>query len=479
MLKKHLKRLLIITSILLMLQLFHLKAEAYVGNGFLWNKTEISVDLNSNFDDYINDFDVKFYYKGELTNEEVKVSLDSFYYGNLSVSTKVVETKSVKMIATVKGYSSYDRRDIIVHVVDTEFPKINKIKDLDFEIGSVINYDEYFSFSDNDAIASIQYNDSAVKYTVPGVYSLNVTVSDPAGHVVSENFSVSISDKSVPDLILSNFITVEYGDLDFDITKYVKASDSYEGDLTSSVKLKGLDVYKLGDQTVTVYVSDSSGNVRSVNKVITVVDTTAPVLELSKYNDTIYLSQEAPDFRSYIKRCDDNTSQIDISLVDIDASNFLMEYGSYIITYKVRDKANNYCLRKLSINVSYKEAPIIECKDLEFEENATINLRDYIRVSDLYDTSISSDYKLYDSALDTKTSGKYEIFVEATNMAGQSTIAKFYVTIKAKDSDTKNALYDVYEYIYENKLIIILAVIVISVAVVVIIIKKKQTKNGV
>ena len=65
-------------------------------------------------------------------------------------STNIVETKAVKMIATVTGYSSYDRRDILVHVVDTEFPKITKIKDLDFEIGQVINYDDYFKFSDND-----------------------------------------------------------------------------------------------------------------------------------------------------------------------------------------------------------------------------------------------------------------------------------------------------------------------------------------
>lgn len=105
----------------------------------------------------------------------------------------------------------------------------------------------------------------------------------------------------MPDLILSNFITVEYGDLDFDIKNYVKASDSYEGDLTSSVTISGLDIYKLGDQTVTIFVSDSSGNVRSVSKVITVVDTTAPVLELSKYNDTIYLGEETPDLRGYIK----------------------------------------------------------------------------------------------------------------------------------------------------------------------------------
>ena len=62
-------------------------------------------------------------------------------------------------------------------------------------------------------------------------------------------------------------------------------------------------------------------------------------------------------------------------------------------------------------------------------------------------------------------------------MAGHSTIAKFYVTIKAKNSDTKNNFYDIYEYIYENKLVIILAIIVISGVVIGIIIKKSKQKN--
>ena len=106
---------------------------------------------------------------------------------------------------------------------------------------------------------------------------------------------------------------------------------------------------------------------------------------------------------------------------------------------------------------------------MEFEQNETINLKDYIKVSDLYDESMSSNYKLYDSALDTKTPGKYEIFVEATNMAGHSTIAKFYVTVK-------NTFYDIYEYIYENKLVIILAIIVISGVIVGLLIKKANKK---
>lgn len=479
MLIKRKKKILLCFIIISLFLLSSNKVNAYVGNGFVWNQTEISVDLNSNFDDYIEEFEVTFYYKGTMTDEPVKVSLDYFYYGNLTISTSTVETKIVKMIATVPGYSSYDRRDILVHVVDTEFPKITKIKELDFEVGQVVNYDEYFMLSDNDKIESYQYNDSKVNYSVPGTYPLSVNVSDVSGHIVSENFNVVISDKGIPDIIISNYISVEYGDLDFDIKRYVKANDSFEGDLSDNVVMTGLDVYKLGDQSVTIAVSDSNGNTRRVNKIITVVDTKAPTLELTRYNDTIYLGDDPPDFSQYIKACYDNTCDIDTSKIEIDSMGFNMLYGTYTITYKIKDDFNNYCVRKLNLNVSYKESPIIVCRDLEFKQNEIFDLTEYISVSDKYDDSVSEHYQIYSDAVDNKTPGKYEVVVEATNMAGHSTIEKFYVTIAGTNSLTEDSLFDIYEYIYENKVIIIITLIVITVVVIVIYKKKKQTKTSV
>ena len=94
------------------------KSSAYVGNGYVWNKTEISININDNFEDYLDEFEVKFYYKGQLTDEEVKVSLDKFYYGGLSVSTSEVGRKTVKLIAEVSGYSTIDRRDILLNILD-------------------------------------------------------------------------------------------------------------------------------------------------------------------------------------------------------------------------------------------------------------------------------------------------------------------------------------------------------------------------
>lgn len=63
MLKKYRIKVILLVLSVFICQLFLLNVNAYVGNGFLWNKTEIYVDLNSNFDDYIKEFEVKFYYK--------------------------------------------------------------------------------------------------------------------------------------------------------------------------------------------------------------------------------------------------------------------------------------------------------------------------------------------------------------------------------------------------------------------------------
>ena len=64
MLKKYRIKVILLVLSVFICQLFLLNVNAYVGNGFLWNKTEIYVDLNSNFDDYIKEFEVKFYYWG-------------------------------------------------------------------------------------------------------------------------------------------------------------------------------------------------------------------------------------------------------------------------------------------------------------------------------------------------------------------------------------------------------------------------------
>ncbi len=456
------------------------KSSAYVGNGYVWNKTEISININDNFEDYLDEFEVKFYYKGQLTDEEVKVSLDKFYYGGLSVSTSEVGRKTVKLIAEVSGYSTIDRRDILLNILDSEPPVITQLKDLNFEVGEPFNYNEYFMITDNYGIQSVQYLDHNVNQTVPGSYNLEVLVTDNGGNTVSKNYMVVVRSTSTPVLSLANFVYVEYGDLDFDITKYVSASDSIEGDLTSSVKITGLDIYKLGDQTVTISVANSNGYVSKKEKTITVIDTEAPTLELKTYSDVIYLEDEKKfDLKSYITKCNDNCDNLSEDDVIIDSSDFSYTYGSHVIVYKLCDSSKNYTTRKLNLNVSYKSTPTIIANDIEIKINSSLNILDNVIVSDPYDEAIGDSLIIDTGLLDLTKAGKYEITLEATNKAGNTTYKKIYITVYDDSTPSQNTLSELWNLIYENKIIVIIILIASSVGIIYLIKKKSKNKGGV
>lgn len=469
-----------IVVFLLVFILLEKKSSAYVGNGYIWNKTEVSINVNDNFDDYLDSFEVKFYYKGEMTDAEVKVSLDKFYYGNLSVSTNEVGRKTVKLIAEAKGYSTIDRRDIILNILDNQLPEITQIKELNFEVGEPFNYSDYFMVTDNYGISSIQFLDSNVNQTVPGSYNLGVLVTDNGGNIVNKNYKVIVRSTSTPVLSLANFVYVEYGDLDFDITKYVSASDSIEGDLTSCVKIDGLDVYKLGDQTVTISVANSNGYVTKKEKTITVIDSQAPTLELSTYNDVIYLEDEKNfDLKNYITKCNDNCDNLSEDDVIIDSSDFSYTYGSHIIEYKLCDSSKNYTIRKLNLNISYKTAPTITASDQEIKINSSLNLQEIISVSDPYDDYIEDSVIIDTGTLDLTKAGKYEVSIEATNKAGNTSVKKIYITVYSDKTPSQNTISNLIDTIYENKIIVIIVLALASIAIVYLIKKKKKNKEGV
>ncbi len=453
---------------------------AYVGNGYIWNKTEISINVNDNFDDYLKEFEVKFYYKGEMTTAEVKVSLDKFYYGNLSISTSEVGRKTVKLIAEAKGYSTVDRRDIILNVLDSIPPSITQIKELNFEIGKPFNYSEYFSIKDNYGIKSIQFLDSKVNPSIQGTYDLEVIVTDEGDNTICRNYKVIVRSTATPVLSLVNFVYVNYGDLEFDITKYATASDSYEGDLTKCIKIEGLDVFTVGDQKVTISVANSNGYVTKQEKVITVIDTESPILELNTYSDVIYLEDEKGfDLKKYIVKCSDNCDDLGIDDVIIDSTDFSYTYGSHTIEYKVFDKSNNYTIRKLNLNVSYKSSPLIEVYDQEVNINTSINLRDLAKVSDLYDDAIGESLIIDTGSLDLTKAGKYEVLFEATNKAGNTTYASIFVTVLDNSTPTKNKIKDILTLIYDNKIAVAITIAALTGVFIYFVRKKKKNKEGV
>ena len=462
---------------------------AYSGNGFVWNTLELTIPINSSLESYLSNFEVRFYYNGKMTNEEVKVELDSFYYGSLSIDTSKVAEKEVTLIATVSGYTNYDRQTVKVHIKDYEAPTIKCIKDLVFNYGEEIDFSKCFSITDNAAIdektVSIKYDENDLN--IPNdetkeneYHQVTVSCSDVNGNLTVKVFKYIIKKSNKVNLSAASHIELEYKDLNYleNLKSYIKATDDYDGDISDTVSITGLDINKLGDQEIEISVTNSAGVTKTILKTIKVVDLTAPVLELKTYHDTVLKDDVYNiDFYSYINKIYDNASDLTEQNVEIDTSDFTYNIGQNSVYYVLKDESNNYTKRELIIDVRYEVAPIIlvDEEKLTFVQGESFNLSDYIHVSSEYDPNVSSNYKLDEKVLNRDEPGVYEIIIEAMDYAGNEAVKKCFVTIESKDEQgIGNTLNGIYKFIYKYKLIFILFIIGIFVWLIIFINKKKK-----
>lgn len=480
------KKLLLFISFICIFILCHTSSTfAYSGNGFVWNTLELSIPINSNFESYLDTFEVRFYYNGKMTNEEVKVKLDSFYYGSLTIDTSKVAEKEVTLIATVSGYTNYDRQTVKVHIKDYEAPTIKCIKDLVFDYGDEIDFSKCFSITDNAGIdektISIDYNVNNLSEL--GSHEVTVSCSDINGNLSKKTYTYYIKRKDEIVMNVASHIEIEYNDLNYleYIKTCVKASDDYDGDISGTVSVTGLDIKTLGNQDIEISVTNSAGTVKSVTKTVTVVDLSAPVLELKTYHDTVLKDDLYNiDFYSYISKIYDNASELTEQNVDIDKSDFTYNIGQNSIYFVLRDESNNYTKRELIIDVRYEVAPIIlvDEEELTFVQGESFDLSDYIHVSSEYDPNVSRNYKLDEKVLNRDEPGVYEIIIEAMDYAGNESIKKCFVTIESKDEQgIGNTLNGIYKFIYKYKLIFVLAIIALFVWLITFI-NKKHKKLG-
>jgi len=477
------KKVLIIIFTLIIVLIINLNNNvyAYTGNGFVWSRSDLYVDVNTSFDSYISQIDVKFYYNGNLTNEEVIVELDRFYYGSNTIATDTVCDKNVMLYAYVPGYTNYSRKNILVHIVDNEYPVIKQIKSLSFGVNESFSIFDYFSFTDNDKIdeETIDYELNLNELKDPGDHQITVSASDVSGNRTERTFTFTVVDKNKPDLVVAFNIEIEYGTLVLQVANYACANDKEDGDLTNAISYSGYDPYTLGTQKVIFSVKDSSGNITNVYRDINVVDLKAPTLELTTYSDTYYIEDiDTLNLNNYIAKVYDNISDLSFDDVIIETGDLSKAVGNYQIAYTLFDEAGNYTKRYLAIQIRYKSAPVIEASDFTIEVGDSIDWSNYVSVSSLYDQNVSTNYSIDSKVLDPTQIGTYEVIIEAMDYAGNETTKSIMVTVKNDNSSaTKDSVSDIYTFIYNNKLIIIGVIVAIFIYLI-IFIKKKNKKLG-
>lgn len=143
------------------------------------------------------------------------------------------------------------------------------------------------------------------------------------------------SDNVLPtfDLIENQTIEIGSADIDWSIMIMNEADNSLD-ELIKSEQSDFVNYNQLGQYTVTVAVTDLSGNVATWSFQVTVVDTTQPILSLNPGLDSIFVGDQYTDYGIHVFDYSD-TDTIAEGSVDVNT------IGVYVITYTVTDEFSN------------------------------------------------------------------------------------------------------------------------------------------
>ena len=233
----------------------------------------------------------------------------------------------------------------MVIVVDTTAPVITLNGDVVVTVEAGTNYSDAGAGAvdgyDGDLTGSMEVTDGVDILTV-GSYTVSYNVSDAAGNAaVPVIRTVIVVDTTPPVIALVGeaIVTVEAGSIYEDAGAV--ANDTGDGDLSSKIEVSStVNTDKLGEYTVTYTVSDSSGNEAvEVNRVVIVVDTTAPVITLN--GDVVVTVEAGTNYSDAGAGAVDGYDGDLTGSMEVTDGVDILTVGSYTVSYNVSDAAGN------------------------------------------------------------------------------------------------------------------------------------------
>ena len=369
---------------------------------------------------------------GSSYSESGASAIDN-YDGNISsliqvsgsVNPSVVATYTIDYNISDSSGNAATTVTRIVNVVDTTKPVItlNGSPTVTIEVGTAYT-DAGATVTDNyDSGLTASVDPNTLDTSTSGEYTLTYTATDSSSNeAIPITRTVEVVDSQSPVITLSGSttITIEAG------TNYVEpgfsATDSNEGDLSSSVIITGsVDSSNLGTYNLTYNVSDSSGNsANTATRVINVVDTTAPVISLLGDNPlNIDLGSSFTDPGAF---ANDNYDGI-INSVVATGSPDTSVVGTYFIFYNVSDSEGN-AAAQVTRTVVVGSPPSIT---LEGSNPMTIE------VGDTYSEPGAFAFDPDDGSLGDTSDSPSQISIDGS--VDTSTVATYFIQYSVSDSD--------------------------------------------
>ncbi len=310
----------------------------------------------------------------------------------------------------------------ILEVYDYQAPTIILENEIIICFGTTFNWRDFMTIRDNDdSFPYVLVDDTAVNYSLLGLYEITVYATDKNGLTSQKTMSISIIDDEKPMILLKSqpsSISVFSNEFDMDFLYYIlQVSDNYDAlkieDVTYTHDIE-FDV--LGTYNVYYELKDYSGNIGEINLKVCVIDSEEPTIIII-YQLIFDVFDAKPFFIDYIDYIDNYTPRGMLTFkmtesVDMD------KVGMYPLVIEVTDKSYNKAILRTYIEIIDQIEPqIIQLNDILITDFSSKELIYYFEASDNYDQATHIDIQIDDSTVNYESIGCYMIIIYAFDLS--------------------------------------------------------------
>ncbi len=351
-----------------------------------------------------------------------KVSVKDFLVSNMykKNSSFVTNMKDIEIdkVGTYNIVLKHNKKEETVHltVEDTTPPKV--------EFQDVVEYTGY-EIDPNDFVLSKEdLSDMKVSYevkdpidtTIYDDYTITIIVTDAYNNKVKEERTLHLG-------WLRSAITIEAGEKE--LKKQMVVNIEQDVKKISDADIKNVDIYTPGEYEVVIKYEEED-----YKSIITVVDTTPPVLELK---DVRVFEDQILSTKDFIKKVSDNSKKYETNcLTDLNTS----KHGTYTVSIEAKDSSGNNVVQEAKLTVKQDKTPptIKGLSNMEIKKNSDNDYKKGVTATDNVDGNIDFDVDI--SSLDLTQPGTYYIAYKATDKKGNTTSKKRTVLVLHDSSDT-------------------------------------------
>jgi hypothetical protein len=286
--------------------------------------------------------------------------------------------------------------------------------------------------SDNCTVASLSLSKTNFTCSDLGDNTVTLTVTDESGNTSTATATVTVKDNTAPTASAQN-VTI-YLDANGKASTTASAMNNGSSDncTVASLSLSKTDFTcsDLGDNTVTLTVTDESGNTSTASATVTVKDNTAPTA--SAQNVTLYLDANGKVSTTASAVNNGSSDNCTVASLSLSKTDFTCsDLGDNTVTLTVTDESGNSSTATATVTVKDNISPVAIAKNITINlsaGHASINPSDVDNGS--YD-NCSFTLSLDKSSFTCQDAGSVTVTLTATDASGNSSAATATVTVNA------------------------------------------------